>query len=85
MLFVLNEMRNLSNDIWFFGKLIYDVIVGKSLMSISSTTSKNNNAKNNVKTNNDHNSLSMLGSWDDDDSLNCMRGQSCKFFHHHNN
>ena len=84
-LVVLNDMWKLLHDVWSFGKLIYDVIVGKSLMFISSTTSKNNNAKNNVKTNNDYNSLSTFGSWDDNDSLNCMRGQLCKFFHHHDN
>ena len=60
-------------------------MVGKSLMCISSTTSNNNNAKNNVNPNNDYHLLSILGSWDDNDSLNYVRGQLYKFFHLNNN
>ena len=62
---------NVSIDVWSFGKLMYEVIVGEPLIPFS------NNTK--IKPRNDHHAISILGTWDDD-SLHFVQSQLCKCF-----
>merc|ERR1712150_85349 len=54
-----NFVASKSVDIWAFGKLMYDVIVGEPFIPFSSK----------LQPRNDHNALGILGTWDDDESL----------------
>jgi len=69
---------------------MYDVIVGEPLIPFSSTsssfsTSGSNN--NTIRPRNDHHALSILGAWDENESMDHVRSQlhQCFFFEYCNN